>query len=116
MFLAGIPVDRVRILPLARKLREARFYNTAERLEYAYDTGVKLIALSISEREDILQVLVNCPEGLCELRAVLLKQQEWRVREGSASDAAPAASEGERAARPTCYCANPQVLRSRRIY
>jgi hypothetical protein len=25
------------------------------------------------------------PNGLCELRAVLLKQQEWRVREGIGS-------------------------------
>ena len=28
------------------------------------------------------QVLVDCPDGLCELRAVALKQQEWRAREG----------------------------------
>jgi hypothetical protein len=28
------------------------------------------------------EVLVECPDGLCELRAVLLKQQAWRDREG----------------------------------
>ena len=27
-------------------------------------------------------IAVDAAEGLCELRAVLLKQQEWRVREG----------------------------------
>ena len=41
-----------------------------------------MLALTISARDDILQVLVDCPEGLCELRAVLLKQQAWRDREG----------------------------------
>jgi hypothetical protein len=41
-----------------------------------------VLALSITARDDILEVLVDCPEGLCELRAVLLKQQVWRDREG----------------------------------
>jgi hypothetical protein len=41
-----------------------------------------VLALSIAARDDILQVLVECPEGLRELRAVLRKQQEWRAREG----------------------------------
>jgi hypothetical protein len=41
-----------------------------------------MLALTIVDRDDILQVLVDCPDGLCELRAVLLKQQEWRAREG----------------------------------
>jgi hypothetical protein len=41
-----------------------------------------VLALSIAARDDILQVLVDCPEGLCELRAVLLKQQAWRAYKG----------------------------------
>jgi hypothetical protein len=44
-----------------------------------------VLALSIPARDDVLQVLVECPEGLAELRAVLLQQQEWRVREGISS-------------------------------
>jgi hypothetical protein len=46
------------------------------------DRETAVLALSISARDDLLQVLVDCPEGLCELRAVLIQQQEWRVREG----------------------------------
>jgi hypothetical protein len=41
-----------------------------------------LIAFSIAEREEILAVLVECPAQLAELRAVLLQEHEWRVREG----------------------------------
>jgi hypothetical protein len=52
----------------------------AARLEA--DWARRVLALEVRERDEILTVLVDCPEGLCELRAVLLKQQEWRVREG----------------------------------
>jgi hypothetical protein len=82
MFLAGVPVDDKRVLTLAAKLRDVGLDDTAERLETAYDKEVKVLALEIFHRDDILQVLVDCPEGLCELRAVLLKQQAWRDREG----------------------------------
>jgi hypothetical protein len=41
-----------------------------------------VLALSIAHRDDLLTVLVDCPEGLCQLGAVLLKQQAWRDREG----------------------------------
>ena len=82
MFLAGVPVDDKRVLTLAAKLRDAGLDDTAERLETAYDRETKVLALEVRERDEILTVLVDCPEGLCELRAVLLKQQEWRAREG----------------------------------
>jgi hypothetical protein len=32
-----------------------------------------VLALDIPERDEILELLVDCPDGLCELRAVLLK-------------------------------------------
>ena len=70
------------MLTLAARLNDAGLYETAVRLETAYDLETKVLALSITARDDILQVLVDCPEGLCELRAVLLKQQAWRDREG----------------------------------
>ena len=89
MFLAGIPIEDKRVLTLAAKLRDAGLKHrdaglddTAQRLETAYDRETAVLALSIPARDDILQVLVDCPEGLCELRAVLLKQQAWRDREG----------------------------------
>ena len=46
------------------------------------DDGVKLIALTIDERAIILASLEDPPEGLAELRAVLLNEFEWRQREG----------------------------------
>ena len=82
MLLAGIPIDDKRVLTLALKLRDAGLIETAERLETAYDQETKVLALTIVHRDDILQVLVDCPDGLCELRALMLKQQEWRAREG----------------------------------
>jgi hypothetical protein len=77
-----MPIADKRVLTLAAKLREAGLADTAERLETAYDRETKVLALEIRERDDILSVLVDCPEELCELRAVLLKQQAWRDREG----------------------------------
>ena len=76
------PIDDKRVLTLAAKLRDAGLDDTAERLETAYDRETAVLALAITARDEILQVLVDCPEGLCELRAVLLKQQAWRGREG----------------------------------
>jgi hypothetical protein len=51
-------------------------------LEDAYDGERRVVALTIAEREPILRVLEDCPDGLAELRGVLLKEHEWRVREG----------------------------------
>ena len=82
MFLAGVPVDDKLVLTLAAKLSDAGLYETAVRLENAYDLETKVFALSIAARDEILRVLVDCPDGLCELRAMLLKQQQWRDREG----------------------------------
>src|SRR4051812_2781926 len=82
MFLAGIPVEDKLVLTIASKLGDAGLDSTAERLETAYDRGTMVLALEVRERDEILIVLVDCPEGLCELRATLLKQQLWRQREG----------------------------------
>jgi hypothetical protein len=43
---------------------------------------VKLLAPSIDERMIILSQLEDPSEGLAELRAVLLNEHEWRLREG----------------------------------
>ena len=81
MMLAGVPVPDRLILTLAAKLRDAGLDDTAERLENGYDRETKILALSIGERDDIC-VLVDCDDGLGELRATLLKEQVWRAREG----------------------------------
>ena len=82
MWLAGIPVADKTVLWLAASLREAELVDTAERLEYAYDHEARTVALDVPDREAILRVLEECPEGLVELRATLLQEQVWRQREG----------------------------------
>jgi len=82
MMLAGIPVRDADVLELARLLREAGFVDTAEWLEAAYDREAKIVALTIAEREQIIRALDDPPDGLAELRGMLLAEHEWRVREG----------------------------------
>ena len=41
-----------------------------------------MLALAVPEREVILRALDDPPTGLAELRATLLLEHEWRVREG----------------------------------
>jgi hypothetical protein len=84
VMLCGIPVPDRHVLELAGKLRDSGFDATAARLEDAYTRQTWVLALSIAERDEILQVLVDCPDSLAELRAVLVLVQEceWRRREG----------------------------------
>jgi hypothetical protein len=51
-------------------------------LERALDDDVKLLALTIDERAILLAALDDPPDGLAELRAVLLNEHHWRLREG----------------------------------
>ncbi len=82
MMLAGIPVADKDVLELARLLRGVEFEEVAARLEGAWDAETKVVALTVGERESILRVLDDPPAGLAELRGVLLREAEWRVREG----------------------------------
>jgi hypothetical protein len=82
MQLAGISVSDKFVLELAGLLRDGGFVDTADLLEHAYDSERRVVALSIASREAILRVLEDCPDGLGELRGVLLREHEWRVREG----------------------------------
>ena len=54
----------------------------ADRLERALRDEVKLLALTIDERAIILGQLEDPPDGLAELRGVLLSEHEWRQRTG----------------------------------
>jgi hypothetical protein len=45
---------------------------------------VALVALTIDERAMILAALHDPPDGLAELRGVLMNEHEWRKREGPA--------------------------------
>ena len=82
MQLAGVPVPDRDVLELARLLREAGFDDTAGRLEDTCDREAKVIALTIPEREQILRALDDPPDGLTELRGVLLDKHEGRLRQG----------------------------------
>jgi hypothetical protein len=76
--LAGIPVSPALVRELASLVDEP----TAGVLEQALDREVTVIALTIEEREQILRGLEDCPDGLAELRGVLVREHEWRCREG----------------------------------
>ena len=83
VMLAGLPIPNELVLDLAGRLRDSGLDNTAERLEGACaDSERRVVALTIPDRESILRVLEDAPEGLGELRAVLLKEHEWRKSGG----------------------------------
>ena len=82
MQLAGTPVADRDVLELARLAREVGFNYLAEKLETAYDRETRVLGLSIDEREMIIRSLDDPPESLAELRGVLVREHEWRVREG----------------------------------
>ena len=76
---ARVPDDDVR--ELARLVDEP----TRGLLEKALALGTTVLALTVADRERILWALDDArTTALAELRAVLLQEHEWRVREGLA--------------------------------
>ena len=83
MQLAGTAVTDRDTFELARLLRERGFPEVAEKLEKALTLGTRIFGLSIADRESMLRALGDPPtDGLAAFRAVLLREQEWRLREG----------------------------------
>jgi len=80
--LAGLNVPDSEVLELARFLGDAGLDHVAEKLEAAYERETTVLALTIEDREAILRALDDPPQGFADLRAVLLREHEWRVREG----------------------------------
>ena len=78
MMLAGDPVFADAVAELADTARATGADALADRLEVALDDDVKLLALTIDERAVILASLEDPPDGLAELRAVLMNEHEWR--------------------------------------
>ena len=78
MMLAGVPVSAELISELAQIVDEP----TASMLERGLEVGTKVLALTIDDRERLLRALDDPPAGLAELRGVLLREHEWRKREG----------------------------------
>jgi hypothetical protein len=82
MMLAGLPVPPDAVEELAQLVRAIGAADLADRLEVALGDGVALLALTLDERAIILWSLQDAPDGLAELRAVLLGEHEWRQRSG----------------------------------
>jgi hypothetical protein len=82
MMLAGLPVPAEAVDELVDLVRAAGGDDLADRLERGVADEVKLLALTIDERAIILASLEDPPEGLAELRGVLMNEHEWRQREG----------------------------------
>lgn len=79
--LAGIPLRPRRRRRSRRLVRAAGAGDLADRLDRALADDVKILALTIADRSVCLFVLNDPPDGLAELRAVLLNEYEWRQRE-----------------------------------
>ena len=76
--LAGLPVPAEAVDEFAALFRDRGAHDLADRLECALADEVKLLALTLDERALMLSALEDPPEALAELRAVLLKDHEWR--------------------------------------
>jgi hypothetical protein len=79
MMLCGLPIRDELVLELAKMVEDE---DLADRLETAYSRETKVLALTFADRDGILRALEDPPAGLEELRAVLLQEHTWRVREG----------------------------------
>jgi len=79
MMLAGRRVPDYDVRELARLVDEP----TRGVLEKALELGTVVLALTVPDREQIIRALDD-PQttALAELRATLLVEYEWRVREG----------------------------------
>jgi len=73
VFVAGIRLRNEAVLELARLIDDP---NLATKLEDAHRREVKVLALTIPERETILAALDDAPTDLAELRGVLLRELE----------------------------------------
>ena len=82
MQLAGVGVTDRDVLELSGLLGDAGFDELAEMLLMALANERPVVSLTIGERKMIIRALDDPPESLAELRAVLLREHEWRVREG----------------------------------
>jgi hypothetical protein len=80
--LAGTPVDNESALELAALLDVAGHEDVADAIATALEQQRFLMPLTVYDRGAILSVLDDPPEGLAELRGVLLREHEWRRREG----------------------------------
>ena len=79
MEIAGISVNRLAVLGLAERLVHAGHMDTAALLLIAHACGDERVGLSIKDREAVLAVLRDPPEGLRELRGALMVEHVGRT-------------------------------------
>ena len=82
MLIAGIPVRREDALVLVRLLQRAGAFEAARRISNAHASNELDVALRIEDRDAVLRVLAECPDGLLELRATLVQEAAWRQAVG----------------------------------
>jgi hypothetical protein len=83
--LVGVPIENELVHELASRLRDigdTRELNAAEKLEYGLSRDLRLVALTIADREAVLSVLDDPRDGLEELRSVLLADHQRRRNHG----------------------------------
>ena len=79
MYLAGLRIPDEDVRELIKLVDEP----TRSFLEKSLALDSEVVALTIEDRERVLWALDDVrSEALAELRAVLLQEHEWRVREG----------------------------------
>jgi hypothetical protein len=79
MYLAGLRIPNEDVFALARLVDEP----TRTLLENALERETVIVALTVPDREQIIRALDDPQtDALAELRATLLLEHEWRVREG----------------------------------
>ena len=76
--LAGVRIRREHALDLARRLTRVGSDSTARLLLDAVTHGHDVVALSGDDRERILAVLDEPPQGLVELRGALFDELNWQ--------------------------------------
>jgi hypothetical protein len=90
MFLAGVPVTESLVRTLADRVDDQPL---ATKLRTAIERETRVLALELGEREILLRALEDCPEGLGEFRATLLRDLQWRRSERLAQRRVPAGPE-----------------------
>ena len=83
LMLAGVPVAADSVTELVSIVRTAGADELVDRLERALNDEVKLLGLEIDKQAIILAALDDPPDGLSELRGVLMNEHQWRQREDS---------------------------------
>ena len=84
MEIAGIAVDGLAVIELADRLLLAGHMDTAALLLIADACDDERVGVNSKDREAVLAVLHDPPDGLCELRRALMVEHVGLVRDGLA--------------------------------